>query len=131
MQLPARRRRYNNIRRKPEESVHVLLLYYTVLLCCATLVNHSGGDREEKKKKKVPMNRASKEADLFELRGSLLCRPHGAPIPRREDPYCRPLNTIQLRVVLHVFICVTYMSCSLSCNIIYTYLYRVFKKFGN
>jgi len=70
------------VRSRPEESVRMLLLY-TILLCCATLVNHSGGEE----KKKVPMSRASKETDLFELRGALLCRPHGAPIPRRGDPY--------------------------------------------
>jgi len=78
-----RRRRYYNVRSRPEESVHMyVIVVHNIIMLCNTC--KSFGRRG---KKKVPMSRASKETDLFELRGALLCRPHGAPIPRRGDPY--------------------------------------------
>lgn len=99
-----------------------MLLLYTILLCCATLVNHSDGEE----KKKVPMSRASKETDLFELRGALLCRPHGAPIPRRGDPYihCRHLYVYEY-YVCNLFESSTYLCASRMCTV-FVVFYRVF-----
>jgi len=71
------------------------------------------------------MNRASKETDLFELRGALLCRPHGAPIPRRGIRICsHPCILCILYTYIHTFTYIhTYIHLHTYIHI-YIYIYQ-------